>query len=287
MLVPEGLRWLSGRPDGARWLDRLPATVAAAVDRWDLTLGPPYDGGMVSWVAPATRADGTPVALKVPWPHPEAEAEADALRAWAGDGAVLLLDHDPATGALLLEQARPGTHLYRTPEVATGVIVGLLSRLSLPVAEPGPFITLAEEAARWADGLVAQWERAGRPIDRALVDTAVGLLRDLGPTQGPPVLLHQDLHATNVVAAERAPWLAIDPKPLVGEAEFAPAPLVRDYDLGHTPAAARRRLDEAVEALGLDRERARGWAVAQTVAWAWHEDRLLPRHAETATWLLA
>lgn len=286
MVVPEGLRWLADRSDGATWLAGLPAAVAAATECWELTLGPPYEGGMVSWVAPATRPDGTPVALKLPWPHPEAAAEADALRAWAGEGAVLLLDEDPATGALLLEQARPGTHLYRTPAIATGVIVGLLARLSIPVSDPGPFTTLADEATEWADGLVAQWERAGRPIERVLVDTAVGLLRELAPTQGPPVLLHQDLHATNVVAAEREPWLAIDPKPLVGEAEFAVAPLCRDYDLGHTPEAARRRFDEAVETLGLDRERTRGWAVAQTVAWAWHEDRLLPRHAETATWLL-
>jgi streptomycin 6-kinase len=286
VLVPEGLRWLEGRPDGAAWLDGLPALVAAAVERWGLVLGDPYDGGMVSWVAPATTAAGEAVALKLPWPHHEADGEAAALRVWAGDGAVRLLDEDPATGALLLEQARPGTHLSRRPELGTEVIVGLIARLSVPVADLTPFHPLADEAAAWADGLVDQWERAGRPFERSLVDTAVGLLADLAPTQGPPVLLHQDLHADNVVAAEREPWLALDPKPLVGEAEFAAAPLCRDYDLGHTPEAARRRLDVAVDRLGLDRERARGWAVAQTLAWAWHEGEVLPRHVQTARWLL-
>src|SRR5437660_1452079 len=33
-------------------------------------------------------------------------------------------------------------------------------------------------------------------------------------------LLHWDLHFENVLAAEREPWLAIDPKPLVGDPGF-------------------------------------------------------------------
>lgn len=47
------------------------------------------------------------------------------------------------------------------------------------------------------------------------------------------VLLHQDLHADNVLRAGREPWLVIDPKPLTGEREFGVAPIVRSFELGH------------------------------------------------------
>ena len=144
---------------------------------------------------------------------------------------------------------------------------------------------LAGEARHWSRQLTSRWERAGRPFERDLLDAAVELLHDLGESQGEQVLLHQDLHADNVLAAQREPWLVIDPKPLVGEREFAVAPIVRAYELGHSPELVVHRLDCLTSDLGLDRERARGWTIAQTLAWAFENDRMLPRHVETARWL--
>ena len=85
-------------------------------------------------------------------------------------------------------------------------------------------------------------------------------LEELAPTQGEQVLIHQDLHADNVLAAQREPWLVIDPKPLVGEREFSLAPIIRSVELGHSRRAVVERLDRLSSELGLDRERARGWA---------------------------
>jgi len=108
---------------------------------------------------------------------------------------------------------------------------------------------------------------------------------ELCGTQGEQVLLHQDLHAENVLAARREPWLVIDPKPLAGEREFAVAPIVRGTELGHSKRDVLYRLDRLTSELGLDRERARGWAIGQTLAWAydveWHED-----HLDVVRWLL-
>jgi len=231
------------------------------------------------------REDGSPAVLKVQWPHRESEHEAEALRRWDGDGAVRLLDHDPALHALLLEQCVPGTRLGESPAPqAEDAIISLVRRLSVPAG--APFGTLEDEAAHWADGLPQAWERAGRPYEQELVDHAVGLLRELGPSQGPPVLLHQDLHGDNVLAAEREPWLAIDPKPLAGEVELAPAPIVRSKELGHSRAAVRRRLDRCCDELDLDRERACGWAFAQTVAWSFDGGAAIPEHVQTARWLV-
>jgi streptomycin 6-kinase len=149
-----------------------------------------------------------------------------------------------------------------------------------------PFRPLAEEAALWADHLPERWERAERPFERTLLDAAIGMLRDLASTQGEQVLLHQDLHADNVLSAEREPWLVIDPKPLVGEREFAIAPIVRGHELGHSQRDVLHRLDRLVAELGLDRERALGWTLGQTVAWAWENERPLREHLDTARWLL-
>lgn len=215
------------------------------------------------------------------FPGRESEHEADALRIWDGNGAVRLLAHDPDRHALLVERARPGTHLSQIgQERAFDVIVGLLPRLWKPAQ--APFRPLADEAAWWIEGLPAEWEAAGRPVDRKLLDAAIALLRELAPTQGEQVLLHQDLHADNVLAAEREPWLVIDPKPLAGEREFAVAPLVRGYELGHSRRATLYRFDRLTSELGLDRERARGWAVGQAIAWGIGHIG----HVEVAQWLL-
>ena len=284
MHVPETLAVLGRRPDGAAWLSSLPDLLDACVERWDLDLGAPYEGGTSGYVAPVTRGDSTPAVLKVQWPHREAEHEADALRWWDGRGAVRLLDHDPDRHALLIEHCDPGTQLAASPpDVAVGVIIGLVRQLCTPA--PEGFDRLEDECPRWGDEIPRSWERAGRPFERSLVDRAVGHLDELAPTQGPSVLLHQDLHGDNVLAAEREPWLAIDPKPLVGELEFAPTPVIRSAELGHSRAAVRYRLDRCCDELDLDRERTRGWAFAHTMAWAFQGDHVLAGHLQTARWL--
>ncbi|MCU1369700.1 MAG: hypothetical protein JWO77_894 [Ilumatobacteraceae bacterium] len=281
--VPPALAWLRGDPDGSAWLDELPRLVTGCADRWGLQVGAPYDGSSVSWAAPAVQ-DGRDVAIKVQWPHPECEHEAAALGAWDGHGAIRLLAHDPTRHALLLERCTPGARLAgRTDVDAVAVVADLLPQLWVPAG--APFRSLAEEAAGWRSTLWARWAEAGEPCERRLVEAADEALRDLPGTQGDPVLLHQDLHGDNILESQRG-WLAIDPKPLVGERELGISPAVRDCQLGHSPAAVRGRFDRLCTELGLDRDRALGWTVAQTVAWAW-DSRYADQHVDTVRWLLA
>jgi streptomycin 6-kinase len=254
------------------------------VEQWGLEIEQPFPYAHASLALPARLPDGSEAVLKICFPHRESEHEADALAAWDGDGAVRLFAQDPERWALLLERCRPGTSLRDTePDTALDVLAELLPRLWIP-AEP-PFRPLADEAAWWAEGLAASWDRAGRPFERRILAAALNALEELPATQGDNVLLHQDLHADNVLRAQREPWLVIDPKPLVGEREFSLAPIVRSFELGHSESAVRGRLDRLSSDLGLDRERARGWALAQTVAWSFDGD-YLPRHIATARWLL-
>jgi len=151
----------------------------------------------------------------------------------------------------------------------------------------GPYRALAEEAARWVAQLPGAWEAAGRPFERELLEEAVDFLRSATSPPADAVLLHQDLHGGNILSSERG-WLAIDPKPLVGERAFDVASLLRDRreQLARDPEAVRRRLGFFSDRLGLDRERVRGWGIAHALAWGFEGDRALPEHVECARLLM-
>ena len=266
------------------WLERIPDLVAECVEEWELQLGEPYEAGAAGYTVRANLPDGTPAVLKLIYPHREAEHEGEALRVWDGDGAIRLLAYDEVRWAMLIERCDPGTLLAKVdPNLALDVLIGLLPRLWKPVREP--FRPLADEAMWWSDYLPTEWEQAGKPFERHLLDAAIARLGELASSQGEQVLLHQDLHGDNVLAAQREEWLVIDPKPLVGEREFAVAPIVRDPELGHSRRDVLYRLDRLTSELGLDRDRARGWTVGQTIAWSL-DTSYLPKHVETVRWLL-
>jgi streptomycin 6-kinase len=251
--------------------------LAAAVARdWGLTLGDPYPPGAASLcVLRAELPDGTPAVLKISDPHRESEQEADALERWNGDGAVRLLRRDDERDALLLERCEPGKPLAEGADDPLGILIGLLPRLW---KDATGFRTLAEEAEWWLEeGDLAQMAQSRQR------DAVVSLVRELAPTQGELVLVHQDLHGDNVLAAEREPWLVIDPKPLAAEREFAVAPIVRSGELGHSRREVLYRLDRLCSELGLDRERARGWTIVQTAAWLEGENSA--RRREVIEWL--
>jgi streptomycin 6-kinase len=284
-VIHAGLAWLEATPDGRAWLARLPGLVDECAGQWSLRVGSPFPYAYASLALPATLPDGTEAVLKIQFPDRESEHEAAALAAWGGEGAVRLIAHDPERHALLLERCNPGTPLSDLePDAALDVAIGLLPRLWKPAGDP--FRPLADEAAWWAGYLPGTWARAGRPFERSLLDAGLDLLRTLPATQGDPVLVNQDLHADNILRAEREPWLVIDPKPLAGEREFGVAALVRGGELGEGRNPVLHRLDRLTGELGLDRDRARGWTIVQTLAWAFDGDEVWMEHVELARWLL-
>jgi streptomycin 6-kinase len=280
--VPARLDWLRSSEDGRAWLDALPQAVEECAAHWRLDLEQPFPYAFTSLAIPGRLQDGADVVLKVRFVDRETEHEPLALRLWDGDGAIRLLDEYPRRGALLLERCVPGTAV--PPGIGLSIIQGLLPRLWKPAATP-PFRSLSEEAAHWASTMRGRWQEHGRPFSQRLLEAALDAIANLAPTQGEQVLQHQDLHAWNVLAAQREPWLVIDPKPLVGEREFGLAPIVRSQELGRGRRETLRRLDQLTSELGLDRDRARLWCIAQTVAWSTGEG-YLPEHVAVAEWLL-
>jgi streptomycin 6-kinase len=272
--VPKYLAETAAREPGVRdWITALPGIVAGLADRWSLRVGEPFQpGGQCSWTAPATDASGAALVLKVGFRFPGGEErdEAAGLRAWDGNGAVRLhaADASEAAYGLLMERCVPGAALGRVrPEFDQDIVVaGLLRRLWAQPPGAYPFRPLAQMCAAWGDAFEAGYadaEPADR-IDAGLARAGVALFRSLTGTADRQVLLCTDLHAENILAAERAPWLVIDPKPYLGD----PAYDVLQHMLNcedRLAADAAGLADRMAGLAGLDVGRVRQWLFARSV----------------------
>lgn len=277
MIIPERLAaTCRGTPERYAWLEQLPDAIRAVQDKWSLVLEAPFNGNEVScsWVAPATRTDGTRAILKLGMPHMEAEHEIEALRFWDGDGAVHLLAADDDLNAMLLECCEPGTPLRQLPEPEQDVVVaGLLRRLWRMRPAPHPFRPLALMTAQWASETLAD---IARWPDVGLVQEGLRLFEELPRTSPDDVLLATDLHVGNILRAQREPWLVIDPKPFVGDPAYDATQHLLNCEarLRADPEATIRRFADLLE---VDNERVRLWMFARVAAESrdmWDDDSL-------------
>ncbi|WTQ81989.1 aminoglycoside phosphotransferase family protein [Streptomyces achromogenes] len=268
---------------GKAFIAALPDLAAEFLDRWGLRLDGPSMNGVSALVLPVVRADGVRAVLKLQLLDEESEGEPVALRAWDGDGAVRLLDHDPATGTMLLErldERRMLAHLADTRE-AVLVIARLLAHLTSFPAPPG-LRRLGDITARMLERTPRALDRIPDPEARRIVADCAAAVREVAGEPGDR-LLHWDLHDENVLAAERADWLAIDPKPLAGDPGFELWPAL---DNRFEAAEVRWRFDAMTDVLGLDRARARAWTygrLLQNALWDVEDGRPIdPRQLEIA-----
>jgi streptomycin 6-kinase len=252
-------------PERRAWLDLLPDTIRELRNKWSLSLEAPFDGNEVScaWVAPAVRSDETRAVLKLGMPHMEGEHEIRGLRFWAGDPTVRLLEADEALNAMLLERCEPGTVLRLLPEPEQDVVIaGLLRRLwRLPTA-PHPFRPLSIMTAHWASKTIAD---SARWPDTGLVQEGLRLFDELARSSPSDVLLTTDLHAGNVLQAQREPWLVIDPKPFVGDPAYDATQHLFNCEerMRAAPDATMRRFADLLE---VDYERVQLWMFARLAA---------------------
>lgn len=248
--------------DAEPWLAALPETLAGLEARWGLRVLGPVPLLSYNLVLYAERLDGTPCILKLSPLTPEMAREGEALSLYAGDGICRLLERDDGVSALLLERILPGLSLqeiwtYETDAEHTRIAAKLMRRLWRPVTEPHPFRPLLN----WARML---WEVPG---EDELREKAQALLLGLGPDEN-PVLLHGDLHHSNVLSARSEPYFAIDPKGVVGTRGFDIGMYLLN-PLGVTSAELitllPQRLDIFSEELGVDRRELAAWGFVQAV----------------------
>jgi streptomycin 6-kinase len=266
--MPVNLTAAAARDGRQDWLARLPDVVRRVAAAWHLELADPYQpGGMTAWVAPAADPAGRQLVLKVGWRHPEAEHEGLGLRAWAGHGTVLLhAEHQIGdTFALLVERCVPGDALAARPEPEQdAVIAGLLRRLwAAPAAERG-FRPLTAMCEQWADEFERQQAAGQVALDPGLVRAGLSLFRELPRSAASQVLLCTDLHAANVLRAQREPWLVIDPKPHLGDPAYDPLQHMLNCD-ERLRAGPRSLAATMAGLLGLDAGRVLLWLFARCV----------------------
>ncbi|MFD9476072.1 aminoglycoside phosphotransferase family protein [Streptomyces nojiriensis] len=253
---------------GSAWIAELPGIVEELLARWECVPDGEVMHGGVGIIVPVLRRDAVPAVLKVSFPHPGNVHEPDAFEAWGGRGAVLLHERDDERFAMLLERVRSVTleGVEDGDEVVT--VAGRLSR-RLAVPAPAWLPRLREQADSWEEQLRRDEKELVHTMPRYVVDAAVATVRELGRTQ-PDVLIHGDLHARNILRADREPWLAVDPKGYVGDPAYDGGTLLKTRALSLLGAedlgkAVHRTLDIFAEAAELDRERVRRWAQLHAV----------------------
>jgi streptomycin 6-kinase len=252
------------KPGWGIWLDRLPEVVANLLEQWSLRLGAVYDtSASCAWVASVTLADGTSAVLKLGVPHMEGADEARGLRFWNGDPTVRLLISDDHLGAILIERCEPGTALRTLPEFEQHqVIASLLNRLWRSPSAPHPFRHLSALTEFWTKETledIEQWP------DTELVRDGLRLFAELPRTAPREVLLATDLHAGNVLRAQRQPWIVIDPKPFIGDTAYDLTQHIFNcrVSLRSDPEELIRRLADMV---GADQDRVRLWTFARAAS---------------------
>jgi streptomycin 6-kinase len=270
-------RIISFGEDGRRWLEELPLLLQRCEVRWRLQVGPPVADLSYNYVAPAHMADGRQIMLKLGVPRAELNREIMALRTYGGRGSVRLVDADAGDGVLLLEKLSPGNMLSEfgreNDAEATRIAARVMKRLWRPVPVDHQFKTIGQ----WAMGfkrLRDRFQGETGPFHPDLVAEAEAIFRRHLASGEAAVLLHGDLHHYNILAAEREPWLAIDPKGIVGDPAYDAGALLRNpiysiYEWPDLAAVQSRRLDILAEELDFERRRLQDWAVAQVVLSAW------------------
>jgi streptomycin 6-kinase len=261
-------------PDGAAWLERLPATIAHYAALWRLTVGPAFAGLSYNYVAPATRVDGAPAVLKLGVPRAELTTEIAALELYGGADACRLPASDAAGAALLLERLTPGIDLTTIADEAMAMRIA--AQVMRQIHHAPPARHRFPHVAGWLAGLARLRPYFGGgtgPFPEALVARAEALSAALLASSAPEVVLHGDLHHFNMLQSERG-WLAIDPKGVIGEPAYEAGALLRNplphiLTLPNRRAVLARRSALLAAALELDVTRIRQWAAVQAVLSAW------------------
>ncbi|MFC9243795.1 aminoglycoside phosphotransferase family protein [Streptomyces sp. NPDC057136] len=256
-----------GEP-GAAWLAELPGIVDELLQCWGCVPDGEVMHGGVGVIVPVLRQATGAAVLKVSFPHPGNVHEPDAFAAWGGRGAVLLHERDDERFAMLLERGQSSTLAEVEDDDEVVKIAGRISR-RLAISAPPGLPRLQDRAGAWEEQLRKDAEELTHTLSPYVVDAAVATVRELARVQ-PDTLVHGDLHAGNILGAEREPWLAVDPKGYVGDPAYDGGTLLKSRALtlleaDDLRATAHRALDIFVDAAELDRERVQRWAQLHAV----------------------
>jgi streptomycin 6-kinase len=202
--------------------------------------------------------------LKVSPDRTRVAGEASALAGWSTSHVPAVLAVDESLGALLLEAIEPGTPLADADAYPpTDSLAALLRSLHEGSADRS-YSPVAEHIEYLFEAGRKNYER--RPdlagvVAPSLYEQGRRLALRLAADSPPPVLLHGDLTAVNVLdgGSERG-FVAIDPAPCLGDPAFDAVDLVfwRAQDADEIASRAA----QLAPAIGADPGRLLAWCVA-------------------------
>ena len=255
---------------GKDWIANLPAIVTALANHWGLSEIIPVSNMTFNYVAKAILSTGEPVVLKISYDKQSIINEKRALTYLGLHGSIKFIDYNSTYNALLLQQAIPGItlkSLYRdNPDYVMDCYVETMRRLhhqQLPKESNPPHV---------ADWLKVLDEPSLKQIPTTLLNKAIELRNKMLSSPRPLIFLHGDLHHDNILKHSNE-WLAIDPKGVIGEAEFEIAAfdfmyiseLTATIDVKNVFA---QRVDLLAQKSGLDAQRIKDWVFVRLILMA-------------------
>lgn len=220
-----------------------------------------------------------PIVLKLGFDEASLQREAVALKNWSGYGAAEVIAVE--NGIILLERVVPGKTLQ---EIVSGPFQETLAlkewervvkRLhQAPLPRKSDFPPLKE----WLACLDGEWD-----IPRPFLVKARQYREELLQTAGQEVLLHGDLHHTNILQkgeGQEREWVVIDPKGVMGELAYEMGAFVRNplsdvMSCENLTSLLVQRISYLSEGFALSPQRLLKWCFVQAVqSWVWAlEDR--------------
>lgn len=202
--------------EGRQWLAELPETIDKIARKWGLKMGKHFSDLSFNYVLPCVFADGTDAVLKIGFPKnkPSAAAEYKILKMFGGKKIVRPLGLDEEYCALFIERLLPGENLkiicQKDDRRSNETAIEIMRKLWREPPQSGEVTTLD----KWLESFV---EAGTFEFESRIFARGRDCYRKLLEKSKQKVLLHGDLHHENILSAQRAPYLAIDPKGLVGD----------------------------------------------------------------------
>ncbi len=248
-------------PENQNWVDSLPSLIKQAIKKWNLQLESPFtENASCSYVAPCVINVGEKAVLKIGLPHEEAMHEIEGLRVLNGHPAVRLLDFDKASNTMLLERCLPGTQLSQFPESKQDeIITSLLPEIWHSDHSSEKFRPLAQMIELWNK---ETYENLSNIANPELAKEACKLKEKLVESTQQNVLLATDLHAGNILQAQRREWLVIDLKPYIGDPTYD----LTQHLLNCKPRLAaqpKKTIQHLAQLANLDPKRLADWMFAR------------------------
>lgn len=202
---------------GHAWLVELPSIIERISEKWSLKAEKHFLDLSYNYVAPCVLCDGRKAVLKIGFPKNKASVsrENKILKIFDGEGIVKALDFDEENCALLMERLLPGENLKKICKAddrkANQTAIEIMRKLWREPPVSTEIVTLDKwmrnfvEAENFQDE-TAQVFSKGRDFYRELLESS-----------NQKILLHGDFHHENVLSAQREPFLAIDPRGIIGD----------------------------------------------------------------------